>query len=129
MGLSGARPVHKFQGRDSVSQCDDPAAALLALDCDQQLLVSKQLDKTLWSAHMTDDSLYDDNWLLAYEANIEESLHAVGGGDRVATDANLWFLKVSDVSFYDQTRAKPAPAAPVPLSTLPTPLLGVGIGS
>ncbi len=113
---------------DSISQCDDPVVALLALDCEQQGLVSKPLDKTLWSAHMTGDALYDEYWLLAYEANIKGWLPTVGGGDHVATDANFGFLKASGVSFYDPKRAKPAPAAPVPLPTLPTPQPGAVIG-
>lgn len=113
---------------NSISQCDDPVVALLALDCEQEGLVSGQLDKALWSAHMTGDALYDENWLLAYEANIKGWLPTVGGGDHVAADANFGFLKASGVSFYDRTRAKPAPAAPVPLPNLPTPQPGAAIG-
>jgi hypothetical protein len=58
----------------------DPVVALLALDCERHGLVSKPLDKTLWSLHMTPDALYDEHWLLSYEANIKNWLPSVGGG-------------------------------------------------
>jgi hypothetical protein len=74
---------------DLISQCDDPAVALLALDCEQHGLVSKPLDKTLWSSHMTQDALYDEHWLLAYEANIKGWLPSLGAADHVAADPEL----------------------------------------
>ena len=112
---------------DVISQCDDPVVALLALDCEQHGLVSKPLDKTLWASHMTQDALYDEYWLLAYEANIKNWLPSVGGVDHVAADVNFGFLKTNGVYFYDTTLAAPptpaavpAAAAPVPLPTVPT---------
>jgi hypothetical protein len=111
---------------DLISQCDDPVVALLALDCEQKGLVSKQLDKTLWCTHMTPDALYDEYWLLSYEANIKNWLPSVGGGDHVASDVNFNFLKTNGVHFYDETLAAPQAAqtapAPVPLPTMPTVL-------
>jgi hypothetical protein len=118
-------PLHD-QAVDAISQCDDPVVALLALDCERHGLVSKPLDKTLWSSHMTPDGLYDEHWLLAYEANIKNWLPSVGGGDHVAADVNFGFLKANGVYFYDANlaappAAAPAIAAPVPLPTVPTP--------
>ena len=117
-------PLHD-QAVDAISQCDDPVVALLALDCERHGLVSKPLDKTLWSLHMTPDALYDEHWLLSYEANIKNWLPSVGGGDHVAADVNFGFLK-NGVYFYDANlatppAAAPAIAAPVPLPTVPTP--------
>ena len=108
-----------------VSQCDDPVVALLALDCERNGLVSKPLNKTLWASHMTQDALYDENWFLAYEANIKNWLPTAGGGDHVAADVNFGFLKANGVYFYDASLAAPpaaAPAvpAPVPLPTVAT---------
>jgi hypothetical protein len=112
---------------DLISQCDDPVVALLALDCEAHGLVSKPLDKTLWSSHMTPDALYDKYWLLAYEANVKNWLPSVGGRDHVANDVNFGFLKANGVYFYDPGLGAPSAAAvsaPVPLPTLPTaPLL------
>ena len=92
---------------DSVSKCADPVVALLALDCEQHKLVEKPLDKGLWGAQMTTEALYDDQWLLAYEANVKGWLPSVGPADHVAADVNFSFLKANGVSFYDPTRAAP----------------------
>jgi hypothetical protein len=105
---------------DAVSQCDDPVVALLALDCEQHGLLSKVLDKTLWSSHMTADALYDEYWLLAYEANYKGWLPSVGAIDHVAADPNFSFLKSKNVYFYDRSRAAAAGTAPIPLPSLPT---------
>lgn len=111
---------------DSISQCDDPIVALLALDCEQHGLVSKPIDKTLWTSHMTRDALYDEYWVLSYEANVKGWLPSVGPGDHVAADPNFGFLKANGISFYDPSRAAPAAAAPIPLPALPTPQPAAG---
>ena len=105
---------------DHISKCDDSSVALLALDCEQHGLLSKALNKTLWMSHMTQDGLYDEHWLLAYEANVKGWLPSVGGGDHVSADANFGFLKANRVCFYDPTLGVPVAAAPVPLPSLPT---------
>jgi hypothetical protein len=105
---------------DAISRCDDPVVALLALHCEQQGLTSKPLDKTVWASHMTADALYDEFWLLAYEANCKGWLPNVGGVDHVAADPNFRFLKANNVHFYDTTRAAAVQHAPIPLPTLPT---------
>jgi hypothetical protein len=103
-----------------VSNCDDSVIALLGLDCERNGLVSKPLDKTLWNSHMTADALYDEYWLLAYEANVKGWLPSVTGVDYVAADPNFGFLKANGVSFYDPSQAAPAQQAPIPLPVLPT---------
>ncbi len=114
---------------DLICKCDDPIVALLALDCEQHALVSKPLDKTLWSSHMAQDELYDAHWLLAYEANIKGWLPSAGGGDHVAGDANFGFLKANGVYFYDASLGAPAAGAPVPQPALPTVSAPVGARS
>jgi len=69
---------------------------------------------------MRPEALYDEFWLLAYEANIKGWLPNVGGTDHVAADLNFGFLKAHDVHFYDTNRATSAANAPIPLPTLPT---------
>jgi hypothetical protein len=113
---------------DLISQCDDPVVALLALDCERHGLVSKPLDKTIWTSHMTQSALYDEYWLLAYEANIKGWLPNAGPADHVAADANFGFLKANGVCFYDDRLSAPAAAAPIPLPTLPN-LLTAGARS
>jgi hypothetical protein len=105
---------------DRISQCNDSVVALLALDCERHGLTSKPLDKTLWTSCMTQEALYDEHWLLAYEANVKGWLPSAGPGDHVAADVNFGFLKANAVSFYDPNLAAPPPPAPVPLPTLPT---------
>lgn len=106
----------------AVSQCEDAVVALLALHCEAQGLVGAPLDHTIWLSYMNQDSLYDDHWLLAYEANVKGWLPSQGGGDHVSADPNFQFLKAAGVSFYDVTMAVPdAPGAPAPVPIPPTP--------
>jgi hypothetical protein len=90
------------------------------LHCERQGALSKPLDKTLWASHMTADALYDEFWLLAYEANFKGWLRSAGRVDYVAQDPNFGFLKANNVCFYDTNRATPIQNAPMPLPTLPT---------
>jgi len=69
---------------------------------------------------MTADALYDEYWLIAYEANCKGWLTSVGGVDHVAADPNFGFLKSKNVYFYDTSQAAPVGAAPIPMPTLPT---------
>jgi len=106
----------------AVSKCVDSVVALLALHCEDQGLVSAPLDHTVWSTYMNRASLYEEQWLLAYEANVKGWLPSLGGHDHVSADPNFGFLKAEGVSFYDVTKAVPAaPGAPVPVPTPPTP--------
>jgi hypothetical protein len=107
---------------NEVSKCGDSVVALLALHCETRGLVGAPLDHTLWSSFMRQDDLYDEHWLLAYEANVKGWLPSQGGGDHVSADLNFQFLKAAGVSFYDVTKAIPAtPGAPAPVPRLPTP--------
>ena len=104
---------------NAISGCDDPVVALLALDCEQHGLVPGSLDKTVWALHMTPEALYDDHWLLSYEANVKGWLPTLGGGDHVKADANFRFLKKANVQFYDANLASAPPASPTPMPALP----------
>ena len=104
---------------DAISRCDDPVVALLALDCEQRNLVTKPLDKTLWSSHMNADGLYDEFWLLAYEANIKGWLPNSGGVDFVAADPNFSLLKAAGVRFYEHTSSLPAAPVTIAAPTIP----------
>lgn len=111
--------LHK-KAVNQISMCNDPVVALLALDCERHGLTAGPLDKTLWSQYMTPEGLYDECWLLAYEANIKGWLPNLGPADYVAGDPNFGFLKANGVHFYDPNLAAPPAPAPVPLPTLPT---------
>jgi hypothetical protein len=104
---------------DAISRCDDSVVALLALDCEQRNLTTKPLDKTLWSNHMNADGLYDEFWLLAYEANVKAWLPNPGGVDFVAADPNFSLLKAAGVCFYDATLNLSATPGAVAIPTAP----------
>ena len=104
---------------DALSKCDDPVVALLALDCEQRNLTTKPIDKTLWSSHMNSDGLYDEFWILAYEANIKAWLPDPGGVDFVAADPNFSLLKAAGVSFYNTASSVAAIQGTVAISTAP----------
>lgn len=88
-----------------ISACDNSIVALLALHANSEGLIPTGLDTGLWSASMTVEDLYDEHWLLAYEANVKGWLPTVSGGDHVAADARFGFLKANNVSFYDSATA------------------------
>lgn len=101
---------------DAVALCEDSCVALLALHCQSVGLVSGHLDTSLWSSYMTSEALYEDQWLLAYEANVKGWLPSVGRRDHVDSDPNFSYLKANGVSFYDVLKAVPAtPVAPLPV--------------
>ena len=52
---------------------------------------------------MSTPELYEEQWLLAYEANVKGWLPSQGGPDHVAADNNFGFLKNSAVEFYVST--------------------------
>jgi hypothetical protein len=107
---------------NEVSHCDDSVVALLALHCESEGLCAAPLDKTLWASYMTQQNLYEDQWLLSYEANMKGWLPSREHNDHVAADPNFGFLKSSGVSFYDTTKVSPADIAlPLPPTHPPVP--------
>jgi hypothetical protein len=105
----------------ALSSCDDSVVALLALHCEAQGLLSAALNKTLWSRCMNTQGLYEEHWLLSYEANVKGWLPSQGSNDHVAADPTFGFLKAAGVSFYDMAMAAPSPGAPPPIPHPPTP--------
>lgn len=105
---------------DLISQCDDSCIALLALDCRSKGLLTKTLDTTLWESFMNASGLYDEHWLLAYEANYKGWLPNPGGIDFVATDVNFSYLKANGVYFYDESLTSSRDDNQVPMPTIPS---------
>jgi hypothetical protein len=83
----------------AISRVDNSVVALLALDAEQQGL-APGLDTSLWLARMGEPDLYDEQWLLSYEANMHGWLPSLGGSDHVSADPNFGFLKAAGVHFY-----------------------------
>lgn len=89
-----------------VSAVDNSIVAILALDAEQLGLFGGHLNPAMWQARMDQRELHDQEWLLAYEANVQGWLPSVGGGDHVAADAAFRLLKNANVRFY---RRSPSP--------------------
>lgn len=89
---------------NAISRMEDSFVALLALDARQRGLIPTGLDTSLWETFMTDQELYGNQWLLAYEANIKNWLPSATGIDYVANDPAFGFLKSNNVEFYDPKR-------------------------
>jgi hypothetical protein len=105
----------------ALASCDDSVVALLALHCEAQGLLSAPLDKSIWSRCMNSQGLYEEHWLLSYEANVKGWLPSQGCRDHVAADPTFGFLKAAGVSFYNTAMAAPPPGAPPPIPHPPTP--------
>lgn len=109
----------KNESVDLISKCEDSCVALLALDCQAKGLLSKPLDTSLWEQHMCAEGLYDEHWLLAYEANVKGWLPNIGGVDYVAADNNFGYLKANGVHFYEESLASPAQGGIIPMPAIP----------
>ena len=54
-----------------VAQVEDSVVAVLALDAKAKGLISNNVNLTLWASMMTTRSLFEEHWLLSYEANVK----------------------------------------------------------
>lgn len=105
---------------DLVSSCEDSCVALLALDCQSKGLLSKPLDTSLWETQMCTEGLYEEHWLLSYEANVKGWLPSTGDSDHVSADTNFGYLKANGVHFYKESLASPVSDGNVPMPALPS---------
>ena len=112
---------------DALSKNDDCIVALLALHAQSLGLMSKPLDLTIWTAHMSDDGLYDDHWLLAYEAYAKGWLPSADGSDYLAADPAFSFMRSHGVAFYEGSLIVPEDASsPIPVPLAPSTAIAVG---
>jgi len=85
----------------AISLMENSVVAILALDAlASGLFAGGGLDVAHWQGRMATSELYEEQWLLAYEANVQGWLPSVGPGDHVAVDPNFAFLKNLGVRFY-----------------------------
>jgi len=83
-----------------ISRCDDSIVVLVALDLMKSNLLNSKIDTSIWCNFMNRDQLYDDHWLLAYEANIKKWL-PIEGKNYIMTDPFFKILKKHNIHFYD----------------------------
>ena len=113
---------------DALARCDDPVAALLALHLNAVGLVSSPLTTALWETKMNKAGLWDEHWILAYEANVHGWLPPSAGSDDVRDDPVFGYLKRQGVRFYDETLARTQNARiTVPPRTTPRTALQVSV--
>ncbi len=93
-----------------ISAVEDSFVALLFLDLDVSGLADG-LDTSAWKKFMTAQSLYDENWLLAYEALMKGWLPSLDGSDDVGSDEFFGTLRTNGVEFYDLAVSTPTSAA------------------
>ncbi len=83
----------------------DPCASLCVLHAIAKGCVVGVVDASSLEALMHEGELVEDQWLLAYEANVKGWLPSVGGKDFVATSKHFGPMKAAGVSFYDTAAA------------------------
>jgi len=91
-------PISK-QVADKVVRLDDDLVALVALDLHENGL----FDATgfaKWRSHMQSSELYEDHWLLAYEAFEHGWLPSLGNNDYIANNGFFSILRQHGVHFY-----------------------------
>lgn len=96
---------------------NDSIVAILMLDARAKGFVSSSVSLDHFQSFMTTDNLYEDQWLLAYEADVKHWLPSVTRNNHVNKDMYFSFLKRNGVYFYDDTLSgkveyEPPPYAP-----------------
>ena len=77
---------------------DHPIIALILLGLYKN---RRKLDTSVWEEHMVPDSLYNENWILAYEALMRGWLPPKTGKNYLDEDDFFAALKKYNVSFFD----------------------------
>lgn len=96
---------------DAVVAANDSVVALLALDAYNQGL-APSLNISNWAAKMNTKELFEEHWLLAYEANVQGWLASGGRRDHVSADPQFGFLKAAGVKFYNPVVRPVVPPRP-----------------
>jgi len=97
----------------AISKIEDSIVALLALDAESRGLFEEPLEKSHWSQYMNNDSLYGEQWLLSYEANVENWISSEDK-NHVNSDNIFKYLKNNGVKFYNTSiTIKKMPYKPV----------------
>lgn len=89
------------QTANLISRINDSVVALLALDAKQKGLIDASIGFANWLQFMGFDELYDQNWLIAYEAFEQGWLPSSSGLDYIAGDPCFAYFRSQNISFYD----------------------------
>lgn len=117
-----ALPIDSDTAKKAVDM-QDSIVWLLLLHALSKGLISSSVSFAVPKSKMKTNELFEEHWLLSYEANIKGWLSSVGSADHVSASPIFQFLKSSGVSFYDDTRRLSTVAA----STIGVPSFSVAI--
>lgn len=112
-------PIHS-DAVQAIDQSEDSVIALLALHAESLGRTNGSLSKAKWLPHMTTAGLYDDQWLLAYEAAVKNWLPSHRCVDHIAKDPVFAWMRQNNVSFYDEAQAQPSSSGAAPQPKPPT---------
>lgn len=87
---------------DALAIMHSSVCALLLMDLDNLGLTAKKPTNTFWKKLENQSSLFDDLWLLSYEAGIKG--WAAFGSAHIASDPSFNELKIKDISFYSTSK-------------------------
>lgn len=82
-----------------IANVDDDVVALIALDLREQGFLDLP-GVPLWSSYLSASNLYDNHWLLAYEAHEQGWLPSVSLDDYISKDEFYSILRTHGVRFY-----------------------------
>ena len=83
----------------AIIRMEDPFVSLLFLHAQDMGRTKKKIGNSRWRKYSNIDSLREEMWPLAYEANIQGWVTTKS--DYVSKDPTFGFLKANNVSFYD----------------------------
>jgi hypothetical protein len=86
----------------AVGRMNDDVVALVALHANSLGVISS-VDVSRWSKHMTRAGLFDEHWLLAYEALHHSWLPSITGRDYTKGEPLFGLFQRNGVCFYDET--------------------------
>jgi hypothetical protein len=107
---------------DALAQVADPFVVLLALHAEIEGLCDSPVDKSHWSTLMTEEELFRENWIVAYEALQRQWLPSFNGKDYVAEDERFAAFAEAGVRFYNTNAISGATPSGVPPSLGVAPL-------
>lgn len=84
-----------------ISLIDNSFVALAALELKNKGKIDRGLDVSIWANLMKAEELYEENWLLAYEANVKGWLPSISGSDYVMSDPFFRILKTNNIRFFN----------------------------
>jgi Tfp pilus assembly protein PilE len=87
---------------DALASMHSSVCALLLMDLDSLGLTAKKPSTTFWKKLENKNSLFDDLWLLSYEAGIKG--WAGFRNAHIASDPSFNELKIRDISFYSASK-------------------------